>query len=67
MPEATKSELQATPAAARILIVEDEVNARQGYEALLRKWGYEVLGVGSAEDALARFSEFAPEALIADV
>ena len=66
MPEPTKSEPQTTPA-ERILIVEDEANARQGYEALLRKWGYEVLGVGSAEDALARFAEFAPEALIADV
>jgi len=51
----------------RILIVEDEENARIGYEALLRRWGYEVLGVGSAEDALARFSEYAPAALIADV
>jgi DNA-binding NtrC family response regulator len=67
MPEPPKGESQTTPAAERILIVEDEVNARQGYEALLRKWGYEVLGVGSAEDALARFAEFAPEALIADV
>ena len=60
MPEPPKGESQPTPAAERILIVEDEVNARQGYEALLRKWGYEVLGVGSAEDALARFAEFAP-------
>src|SRR5271155_5264964 len=59
--EATK------PAGDRILIVEDEENARIGYEALLRRWGYEVLGVGSAEDALARFSEFAPAVLIADV
>ena len=42
----------------RILIVEDEENARMGYEALLRRWDYEVLGVGSAEDALAKFSEF---------
>jgi DNA-binding NtrC family response regulator len=67
MPEPTKSATQAIPAAERILIVEDEANARQGYEALLRKWGYEVLGVGSAEEALARFAEFAPEALIADV
>src|SRR5580698_5118649 len=67
MPEPAKADSQAAPAAERILIVEDEVNARQGYEALLRKWGYEVLGVGTAEDALARFAEFAPEALIADV
>src|ERR1700686_4222900 len=55
------------PAADRVLIVEDEENARIGYEALLRRWGYEVLGVGSAEDALARFPEFAPAVLIAAV
>jgi DNA-binding NtrC family response regulator len=53
--------------ADRILIVEDEVNARQGYEALLRRWGLDVLGVGSAEEALARFYEYHPAALIADV
>ena len=51
----------------RVLIVEDEANARQGYEALLQKWGCEVLGVGSAEDALAKFGEFQPSILIADV
>jgi DNA-binding NtrC family response regulator len=51
----------------RILIVEDETNARLGYEALLRSWGCEVLGVGSAEEVLAKFSEFAPAVLIADV
>jgi DNA-binding NtrC family response regulator len=55
------------PAPDRVLIVEDEENARVGYEALLRRWGHEVLGVGSAEEALARFSEFAPTVLIADV
>ncbi|MGH9861433.1 MAG: sigma-54-dependent transcriptional regulator [Candidatus Acidiferrales bacterium] len=51
----------------RILIVEDEHNARKGYEALLRTWGCDVLAVGSAEDALARFGEFAPAVMIADV
>lgn len=51
----------------RILIVEDEDNARKGYEQLLQKWGYEVVGVASAEDALARFSNFQPDTLIADV
>src|ERR1700681_4487551 len=55
------------PAPDRVLIVEDEENARIGYEALLRRWGHEVLGVGSAEEALARFTEFAPTVLIADV
>src|SRR6201982_2540965 len=51
----------------RILIVEDEENARRGYEALLQKWGLDVLGVSSAEDALARFSDYHPSVLIADV
>ena len=64
-----KNSLNAASAtsADRVLIVEDEENARRGYEALLRKWGYEVLGVASAEDALARFSEFRAAVLIADV
>jgi DNA-binding NtrC family response regulator len=51
----------------RILIVEDEDNARKGYEQLLQRWGYDVLGVSSAEDALAKFSSFQPDTLIADV
>jgi DNA-binding NtrC family response regulator len=51
----------------RVLIVEDEENARKGYEALLRKWGYDVLGVSSAEEALAKFSDYGPAVLIADV
>src|ERR1700684_1037426 len=66
MAEATRFET-AKPSPDRVLIVEDEENARLGYEALLRRWGFEGLGVNSAEDALAKFSEFAPAVLIADV
>ena len=44
---------EAAKNSERILIVEDEANARAGYDALLRKWACEVLSVGSAEDALA--------------
>jgi DNA-binding NtrC family response regulator len=51
----------------RILIVEDEENARKGYEALLRKWDYSVLGVGSSEEAIAKFPEFRPGVILADV
>ena len=51
----------------RILIVEDEENARKGYEALLRRWNYDVLGVGSGEEALAEFREFQPGVILADV
>jgi DNA-binding NtrC family response regulator len=51
----------------RILIVEDEENARKGYEALLRKRNCEVLGVGSGEEALAKYPEFAPNVVLVDV
>jgi DNA-binding NtrC family response regulator len=51
----------------RILIVEDEENARKGYEALLHRWNYHVLGVGTGEDALAKFPEFSPDVVLADV
>jgi DNA-binding NtrC family response regulator len=51
----------------RILIVEDEENARKGYEALLQRWNCEVLGVGTGEDALAKFAEFRPNVMLADV
>ena len=51
----------------RILIVEDEDNARKGYEQLLQRWGYDVLGVGSAEEVLAKFAGYQPDTLIADV
>src|SRR2546422_6907010 len=51
----------------RVLIVEDEDNARKGYEQLLQRWGCDVLGVGTAEDALAKFASYQPDALIADV
>ena len=51
----------------RVLIVEDEDNARKGYEQLLQRWGFDVLGVASAEDALAKFGSYQPDTLIADV
>src|SRR5215475_3331622 len=70
MPDDTKSAVRAVETGERkdrILIVEDEDNARKGYEQLLQKWGCEVLGVGTAEDALAKFGSFQPDTLIADV
>jgi DNA-binding NtrC family response regulator len=51
----------------RILIVEDEDNARKGYEALLRKWNWDILGVGSGEEALAKFQDYQPDLILADV
>ena len=58
---------EASKTSDRILIVVDEENARLGYVALLRKWGCDVMGVGSAEEALAAFTRFRPAVIIADV
>jgi DNA-binding NtrC family response regulator len=55
------------PNATRILLIEDQENSRLGYEALLRKWGYEVAAVGSSEAALDQFAIMRPEVLLADV
>jgi len=70
MGEETKAAVRAVETGERkdrVLIVEDEENARMGYEALLERWGYSVLGVASAEAALAEFTNFQPHAMIADV
>src|ERR1700756_1481804 len=70
MGEDTKSAVRAVETGERkdrVLIVEDEDNARKGYEQLLQRWGCDVVGVGSAEEALAKFASFQPDTLIADV
>src|ERR1700686_1563433 len=70
MGEETRATVGATEMAERkdrVLIVEDEDNARKGYEQLLQRWGCDVVGVGTAEEALAKFASYQPDTLIADV
>jgi DNA-binding NtrC family response regulator len=70
MPEETRATVRAMDTQERrdrVLIVEDEDNARKGYEQLLQRWGYDVLGVASAEEVLAKFGSYQPDTLIADV
>jgi len=50
----------------RVLIVEDEDNARKGYEQLLQRWGCDVVGVGTGRGA-REICELQPDTLIADV
>jgi len=70
MGEETRAAVRATEMVERkdrVLIVEDEDNARKGYEQLLQRWGCDVVGVGTAEEALAKFATYKPDTLIADV
>src|SRR5712691_2535484 len=70
MGEETRAAAQAVEMVERkdrVLIVEDEDKARKGYEQLLQRWGCDVVGVATAEEALAKFASYQPDTLIADV
>ncbi len=51
----------------RILIVDDEANARQALETLLGEEGYEVASAADGEEALALLSSFEPAVVLSDV
>ncbi|HEY8429064.1 MAG TPA: sigma-54 dependent transcriptional regulator [Sandaracinaceae bacterium] len=51
----------------RVLVVDDEENLRLVLETMLRRHGYEVKAVPSAEQALALLEAFAPDFVLADV
>jgi two-component system response regulator AtoC len=51
----------------RVLVADDEENIRLVLTTVLKKAGYEVEAVASAEEALARVSTFDPDFVLADV
>ena len=51
----------------RILVVDDEPNARQALETILAEDGFETAGASNGEEALALISQFAPLAVLTDV
>jgi DNA-binding NtrC family response regulator len=53
--------------AERILVVDDEPGSREGLRRLLTAWGYETETAESAEEALGRLAESAPQAVITDL
>jgi CheY-like chemotaxis protein len=56
-----------TLAGLRLLLVDDESDARQLVEHLLRNAGARVLAVDSATAALAALHDFHPDALLSDI
>ena len=52
---------------SRILFVEDDRTARDGYSAYLSGWGYDVEAVATGEDALARAAQWRPDVIILDM
>src|SRR6188508_2385570 len=51
----------------RILVVDDEVNARTALAELLRDEGYEVETAADAFKALGKFESFSPHVVITDL
>lgn len=51
----------------RVLIVEDDTNARLGLTELVRSWGYTAEAAVDGEDAIARITEFRPSIVISDL
>ena len=52
---------------ARILVVEDEANERQGLAELLTAWGYETETAGDGAEALDKIAAFNPAVVISDL
>ncbi|MGH0029377.1 MAG: hybrid sensor histidine kinase/response regulator [Myxococcota bacterium] len=51
---------------ARVVVIDDDPETREGIEALLRSWGVEVASGASAQDLLAASPGFAPDAALLD-
>jgi two-component system, NtrC family, response regulator len=54
-------------AKARILVVDDEVNARAALRTILTEEGYEIDQAADGEEGLAKLSDFSPDVVLADV
>jgi DNA-binding NtrC family response regulator len=53
--------------AQRILVVDDEANARRAIATILGEEGYEVAEASNGEEALARLADFSPAVVLTDV
>lgn len=59
--------LESVPVAASIMIVEDEPAVAHGVQVVLEREGYGVSVIPTGEEAVARFSEVAPDLVLLDV
>jgi len=63
----TATKAGTRPMRERILVVDDEHNARVALRTILSEEGYEIAEAADGEEALALLPGFAPAAILADV
>lgn len=66
-PEVARAEAMATPAARRLLVVDDNEDAAEMLALVLRKRGYEVDVAYDGEQALRHAAEHRPEVILLDI
>lgn len=58
---------RSAPRAARVLLVEDNIDARTTTAELLRTLGHDVAEAGNGDDALAQAAEWEPDVIVMDI
>jgi len=60
-------EISSALRGSRVLVVDDEADARELFTTMLRRSGAEVIGVGNAREALECLESWRPTVLVADI
>jgi CheY-like chemotaxis protein len=63
----TEAEATVTLKGVRVLVVEDDANAREVLVVMLQTFGAEVKAAGSVAEAMTIFGEFEPDILVSDI
>jgi CheY-like chemotaxis protein len=66
-PEEARDEEEAEPSALPVLVVDDSVETVELLQMLFTRRGYDVMGAGSASEAVERAREKAPGLIISDI
>ena len=62
-----EAETEVTLSGLRVLLVDDEADAREVFSVMLKSFGAEVKTAESVSEALAIFADFKPDVLVSDI
>jgi two-component system CheB/CheR fusion protein len=65
--KAEKAPINPAPTPRRVLIVDDNEDARQSLVLLVRSWGHEVAGAADGPSAIALAEKFEPQTALVDI